>query len=79
MASSLPLLLLAAFIVYGVLLAIYRLTLHPLAKFPGPKLTASTKWWEFYVDVLKGKGGDFIHEMDRMHREYGSQLDGLRL
>jgi hypothetical protein len=56
---------------YGAALVIYRLTLHPLAKFPGPKLTAATKWWEFYLDVVKGEGGGFMYEVDRMHEEHG--------
>lgn len=60
---------------YGICLVIYRLTLHPLAKFPGPRLTAATKWWEFYLDVIKGEGGGFMYEVDRMHDVYGMERD----
>ncbi|MCJ1289196.1 hypothetical protein MMC34_000728 [Xylographa carneopallida] len=57
--------------VYGLALVVYRLTLHPLAKFPGPKFTAATKWWEFYLDVIAGEGGRFMDEVDQMHEKYG--------
>lgn len=58
-------------LLYGSLLVVYRLTLHPLKHFPGPKLAAATKWYEFYFDVLKGQGGLYAWEMRRMHEKYG--------
>jgi hypothetical protein len=50
-------------------LAVYRLYLHPLAKFPGPKLAAVTLWYEFYYDVTKR--GRYTFEIQKMHEEYG--------
>jgi len=58
--------------VYGIALVVYRLCFHPLAKFPGPKWAASTKWWEFYYDNLKGQGGTYSFEIEKMHEQYGA-------
>ncbi|KAI2955035.1 hypothetical protein CBS147323_9745 [Aspergillus niger] len=56
-------------IVYLCLRTIYRLALHPLRGIPGPKLAASTSLYEFYYDAIKG--GKYIWEVERMHRQYG--------
>ena len=73
MFSTHPYLAIAGFIVaYGYILVTYRLYFHPLAKYPGSKLAAVTKWHEFYFDVLKNHGGTFMYEIERMHAEYGN-------
>ncbi|KAF2425829.1 hypothetical protein EJ08DRAFT_551342, partial [Tothia fuscella] len=56
--------------VYISTLAIYRIYLHPLSKFPGPKFTAIKTWYEGYYDVIKSKGR-FIWELARLHEQYG--------
>ncbi|KAJ5179641.1 cytochrome P450 [Penicillium capsulatum] len=55
-----------------VLLALrifYRLYLHPLARIPGPKVTAATSLYEFYYDVICG--GRFLFQIEKMHEQYG--------
>lgn len=61
--------LFAAWLMYLAILAISRLYLSPLAKFPGPKLAAFTKWYEFYYEVvLRGQYQFLINDM---HKKYG--------
>ncbi|KAH8732199.1 putative P450 monooxygenase [Phaeosphaeriaceae sp. PMI808] len=62
-------LILTAYVVYGLGLAIYRVYLSPLSRYPGPKLAAATLWYEFYYDVVKR--GRFAWEIKRMHEKYG--------
>ncbi|OQE43133.1 hypothetical protein PENCOP_c003G00741 [Penicillium coprophilum] len=58
-----------AVVVYSTALGIYRLLLSPLARCPGPKLTALTGWYETYKDVFQG--GQFIFEIEKWHQQYG--------
>ncbi|KAF2093633.1 putative P450 monooxygenase [Rhizodiscina lignyota] len=63
------LLFLTAYLCYCASIAFYRLYLHPLAKFPGPRLAAVTLWYEFYYDVvLRGR---YTWKIDELHNEYG--------
>lgn len=56
---------------YIISITVYRLYFHPLAKFPGPKLAALTKWYEFYYDVVCR--GHFTFKTQAMHKKYGFQ------
>ena len=58
------------FITYLLFLYAYRLTLHPLARFPGPKIAAVTLWYEFYHDFFS-PGGQYIWVIRDMHDKYG--------
>ena len=55
--------------VYLAGLAFYRLYLHPLANFPGPKLAALTKYYEVYYEVVLR--GQFSAHIQDLHAEYG--------
>ncbi|KAI0839507.1 putative cytochrome P450 [Hypoxylon sp. FL0890] len=67
--------LLACFLTILVLVTIsvvlYRLTLHPLARFPGPVLAASTGLYEAYYQCIKDGGGRYWVEIEKMHKLYG--------
>lgn len=57
------------FLLSLVTLAFYRIYFHPLAKFPGPKLAAISRYYENYYDAWKQ--GRYIFEIEEMHRKYG--------
>lgn len=57
------------YIVYLFARSVYRLYWSPLAKFPGPKLTAITGGVEFYHSVIRR--GKFVQEIMKMHEQYG--------
>ncbi|KAH7411026.1 cytochrome P450 monooxygenase-like protein [Cadophora sp. MPI-SDFR-AT-0126] len=69
-AHSFPLILLTstlAYITYSLLTALYNLTLHPLAKFPGPKLDGAfdfPRYWYMYL-------GDSAARFTELHDQYG--------
>lgn len=59
----------AALLIYLGSLAIYRLFLSPISKFPGPKLAALSLWYEFYHDVVRG--GQYCFKINELHDQYG--------
>ena len=71
--SYLLLLLIFAFITYFASLAFYRLLLHPLANFPGPRLAALTRYYEAYYDVVQN--GQYTFKIAELHRKYRTMAD----
>nr|AAS88583.1 PAH-inducible cytochrome P450 monooxygenase PC-PAH 5 [Phanerodontia chrysosporium] len=60
---------LLAFAAYVVANIIYNLYFHPLAKFPGPRAAAASRWWKAYVEVYKGES--IVDRLFELHAEYG--------
>jgi hypothetical protein len=56
----------------GAYFIAHRLIFHPLAKVPGPRLAALTYLYEFYYDGLKQ--GQYVFQIDELHREYGIRV-----
>lgn len=67
--SVLPLLALLS-ASYLACLYLYRIFLHPLAQFPGPKLAAASRWYEFYYDVVLQ--GQYTFHVQKLHQKYGT-------
>ena len=72
-SSTLSLLLISvgAAVFYHILRTIYRLSFHPLAKFPGPKLAAASYWYEYYHNVVLP--GRYLWKIKALHQIYGKR------
>ncbi|KAK8024999.1 hypothetical protein PG990_002822 [Apiospora arundinis] len=60
-------------VVYFATLSIYRLMLHPLASFPGPKLAAITRYYEAYYDLVRT--GQYTFKITELHKKYGNPYE----
>ena len=56
-------------VVYCLGTFLFSLFLHPLAKFPGPKLAAWSQWWLSYQEAVKGESLTDI--LRSLHATYG--------
>jgi hypothetical protein len=50
-------------------LAVRRLVLSPLSRFPGPKLAALTGWYITYYEAFKD--GALVAHLEKLHEVYG--------
>jgi hypothetical protein len=55
---------------YTAATIIYRLFQSPYTAFPGPKLAATTYWYTFYYDAIKG--GQYMYQIQKLHEKYGN-------
>jgi hypothetical protein len=55
---------------YGVIVAIYRVTFHPLAHIPGPKLAAVTQFYQTYYCYANDRSR-FYKVVEELHKIYG--------
>ena len=62
--------LVALVLTWSICSAFYNVYLHPLARFPGPKLAAASKYWLFYQEFVKGESLSYVR--DKLHTQYGA-------
>jgi hypothetical protein len=51
-----------------------RLYSHPLARYPGPLLAASTMWYKTYYDIVMDGGPGWAEHLEHLHSVYGKQF-----
>lgn len=57
---------------YSVAIYIYRLTLHPLASYAGPKFAAASYLYEFWYDVVLD--AQYTRKIAELHERFGKHL-----
>lgn len=67
-----PLVLAGIWLLHTTTLAVYRITWHPLAKFPGPVLARASYMYEFWFDVILE--GRYTRRIQELHQKYGMDL-----
>lgn len=60
-------------VLYGSVVAFYRLYFAPVAAFPGPLLAGLTFFYQFYYDWVKS--GQYYLKVEEMHKKYGKAVE----
>lgn len=68
--SSVLALILFGLVAFQIAKHAYRLTFHPLAHFPGPRLAALTNLYGAFYDLSETRS--YIKEMPALHEKYGT-------
>ena len=61
--------LLIGFLALYISKCLYRLTIHPLAQFPGPTLAAITRLYGGFYDLRSETS--YLKKMPELHKKYG--------
>lgn len=69
--------LLGSVVAHVLVTIIYRLYIHPLSRFPGPRLAAMTSLHEIYYAAWGA--ALFVDQINRMHQEYGEDIPEFRV
>ena len=62
--------LLVCFLALYVSKCLYRLTIHPLAQFPGPTLAAVTRLYGGFYDLRSETS--YLKKIPELHKKYGN-------
>lgn len=71
--------LLLATCIYNIIIIFRRIYFHPLSRFPGPRIAAGTRWYEFYYDFFVGEGGQYFRKIEELHKQYGAGIQHVSI
>lgn len=60
-----------AYAVWTLTIGLYNVSLHPLAKYPGPRWAGFSVWWKINLEIFQGK--NLVEELFKLHEIYGKK------